>query len=199
VHVFPGGRIEPGDYSPDMLALTRGLTPAEAQKKLGSELQPEICLAYWVAAARELFEEAGIHFFRSCGATAERSLPEDTCARLAERRPALQRGEITLAVLLAAEGLCCDVTPLTYFFHRTTPEHYPIRFDTRFYLAALPANQVPLHASEEVSESCWIAPQLALARASAGDYRMMPPTLAVLRDLSSHQTWDEVRQAFDLC
>lgn len=198
VHVFPGGRVEQIDSSADMLAVTRGLTPDEARQKLGSELAPELCLAYWIAAVRELFEEAGIHFFSLYGDAAKQSLPEELSARLAEKRSELQRGEITLPSLLLSEGLYCDVTQLSYFFHRVTPEHYAIRFDTRFYLAALPETQNALHASEEVSESLWIAPHAALARAEAGDYRMMPPTLAVLRNLSSHRSWDEVRKAFNL-
>ena len=200
VHVFPGGRVEESDYSADMLAITRGLTPDQAQQKLGSESAPELCLAYWVAAVRELFEEAGIHFFFLSGdaGASTQALPEDCCARLAEKRAALQLGEVTLAGLLLAEGLYCDVTQLNYFFHRVTPEHYAVRFDTRFFLAALPPKQVPLHASEEVSESLWIAPDAALERAEAGDYRMMPPTLAVLRNLSSHRSWDEVRKAFNV-
>ena len=197
-HVFPGGRVEESDYSPDMLAITRGLTPREAQHKLDSELAPELCLAYWVAAVRELFEEAGIHFFTPSAGAAGALFPARLSERLAEKRPALQRGEITLSALLLSEGLYCDVTQLNYFFHRITPDHYAVRFDTRFYLAALPPNQVPLHMSEEVSESLWIAPHAALERAQAGEYRMMPPTLAVLRSLSSHRSWEEVCKAFNL-
>jgi 8-oxo-dGTP pyrophosphatase MutT (NUDIX family) len=199
VHVFPGGRVEQNDYSANMLSVTRGLTPAAAQEKLRSAMAPERCLGYWVAAVRELFEEAGVHFFlRSGDRSEEPSLPEELSARLASKRAALQRGEIALQDLLASEGLYCDVAPLSYFFHRVTPEHYPVRFDTRFYLAALPVNQTPLHASEEVSESLWIAPDAALERAAAGDYRMMPPTVAVLRTLSAHRSWDEVRKTFNL-
>jgi 8-oxo-dGTP pyrophosphatase MutT (NUDIX family) len=197
VHVFPGGRVEKSDYSADMLGLTRGVTPMEAQQQLGSDLEPEICLAHWVAAVRELFEEAGIQFFVPIGDVAS-GLPKELLAHLAEKRPAVQRGEINLPDLLSSEGLCCDVAPLSYFFHRVTPEHYSVRFDTRFYLAALPANQLPLHASEEVAESLWVAPSAALERAEAGDYRMMPPTLAVLRSLSTHRSWKELCKAFKL-
>jgi len=198
VHVFPGGRVEESDYSAEMLGLTRGVTPIEAQQKLGSALEPEICLAYWVAAVRELFEEAGIHFFVPAGGLAAAALPEELSLRILVKRSALQSGEVAFPSLLKSEGLCCDVAQLSYFFHRITPEHYPVRFDTRFYLAALPPNQIPLHASEEVSESLWIGPNAALERAEAGSCRMMPPTLAVLRSLTSHRSWDELRKAFHL-
>lgn len=198
VHVFPGGRVEKSDYSADMLGLTRGLTPMEAQRQLGSELEPEICLAYWIAAVRELFEEAGIHFFLPAAGAFTDTLPQELSVRLALKRSALQRGEIDLPNLLLSEGLFCDLAQLSYFFHRVTPEHYTVRFDTRFYLAALPENQIPLHASEEVAESLWVAPNAALERAEAGNYRMMPPTLAVLRSLSSHRSWAALRHAFHL-
>jgi len=194
VYVFPGGRVEKSDYSTGMIRLTRGTSPDEAKEQLGAEFEPEICLAYWVAAARELFEEAGVHFFVSDSGAAAQTISE----RLASKRAALQQGSITLADLLRAEGLVCDVSPLSYFFHRITPEHYPVRFDTRFYLAALPDGQNPLHASEEVSESLWIAPGAALKRSEAGEFRMMPPTLAVLRNLSNFRSWKELCDYFNL-
>jgi 8-oxo-dGTP pyrophosphatase MutT (NUDIX family) len=198
VYVFPGGRVEKSDVLADVQAFTRGVTAIEARQKLGLDAEPEICLAYWIAAVRELFEEAGIHLFLPALGSATSSLSDDTSRRLAAKRPALQRGEINLPELLSSEGLCCDLARLSYFFHRVTPEHYRVRFDTRFFLAVLPDRQVPLHASEEVSESLWIGPAAALERAEAGDYRMMPPTLAVLRTLNAHRTWDDLCKAFAL-
>jgi len=198
IHVFPGGRVEPGDCSAAMLELTQGITPTEAQAKLGGELEPERCIGHWVAAARELFEEAGIYLFApqngALGDSGQQNLP----ARLAERRAVLQRGDIDLAALLASERLYCDLRRLNYFFHRVTPEHYPVRFDTRFYLAALPEEQTPLHSSEEVSESLWISPADALERSQLGDFTMMPPTIAVLRSLSSHGSWNALGKVFEL-
>lgn len=198
VCVFPGGRVEEGDCSPAMLKLARGVSAAEAQKKLAVDWAPEVCLSYWVAAARELFEEAGVHFFYPEDATANAPLPVETSRRLAARRAEIQSGQIQLAELLGSEKLCCDVARLIYFFHRVTPEHYPVRFDTRFFLAVLPEHQSPLHSSEEVTESFWIAPGVALERAAEGEFRMMPPTLAVLRALDAQSSWDDLCSAFAL-
>lgn len=193
VYVFPGGRVEPDDWSAAMISLTRGLTPADAQQKLGVDFQPELCLGHWVAAVRELFEEVGIHFFfRDDGAV---QTPAD---QVSAQRAALQRGDIGLADLLSSERLVCDLARLRYIFHRVTPEHYRVRFDTRFYLAALPIGQSPLDAAEEVSESLWISPDAALKRHQAGSFSMMPPTVMVLRALSEHPTWEALRTAFDL-
>ena len=196
-YVFPGGCVEATDYSPEMLALTHGLAPAQARAALESDLQPEVCLGHWVAAARELFEEAGIHFFTGAG---EARISDSTSRleRLLSKRSALQRGELTLASLLNSELLRCDIGGLFYFSHRITPEHYKVRFDTRFFLAVLPAQQTPLHSSEEVAESLWITPQGALERVSADGFPMMPPTIAVLRMLADHGSWQALSTRFGL-
>jgi 8-oxo-dGTP pyrophosphatase MutT (NUDIX family) len=195
-YVFPGGCVEQDDFSRDMIALTRGVTADEARLALGFELKPELCLGYWVAAVRELFEEAGIHFFID-GAPLQ---PDDgeLTQRLASKRRALQEREITLAALLHAEKLACDLSRLRYFFHRTTPEHYKVRFDTRFYLAALPENQNPLPSSEEVAESLWMAPGAALQESDSGKFPMMPPTIMVLRTLTGYSNWDALCAAYRL-
>ena len=198
MYVFPGGRVEESDSSPNMLALIRGLTATEARLILGRALEPELCLAHWVAAVRELYEEAGVHFFVPqhgvCDKRAEKGLSE----RLALKRSLLQQGTIDLDSLLAAENLYCDLARLRHFFHRVTPEHYPLRFDTHFYLAALPPHQTPLHSSEEVSESLWISANDALEHAQSGEFPIMPPTVAVLRTLASHGSWNALSHAFHL-
>src|ERR1051325_6505561 len=198
VFVFPGGRVEESDYSAAMLALTRGLTAYEAQQKLGASLATEVCLGYWVAAVRELYEEVGIHFFVSDLESAHFS-SDDIFQRMAERRPILQSGAISFAELLTAEHVYCDLSRLTYFFHRVTPEHYRVRFDTRFYVAALPPDQSPLSVSEEVSESLWISPQLALEHFAQNNFPMMPPTVMVLRTLTKYRSWTELRDLFGVC
>ena len=197
-YVFPGGQVEEGDWSEKMLALVRGLSPAQAQQILGVDWRPEVCIGYWVAAARELFEEAGILFFVHGDGAASLAAHDHPAGRLAEKRKSLQRSEIDFPSLLKSERLHCDVSRLTYFFHRITPEHYPVRFDTRFFLAALPQGQNPLHASEEVAESLWIAPKEALARFELGNFRMAPPTVMVLRTLAEHKTWQAMCTAFCL-
>ncbi|HEX7231613.1 MAG TPA: hypothetical protein VF452_14540 [Candidatus Binatia bacterium] len=198
VFVFPGGRVEESDCSAAMLALTRGLSAHEAQQKLGTSSAAEICLGYWVAAVRELYEEVGIHFFVS-DPESSHSLSSDIVQRMAELRPTLQQGAISFVELLQAEHVFCDLSRLTYFFHRVTPEHYRARFDTRFYIAAVPTDQTPLAVSEEVSESLWISPQLALERFAHNEFPMMPPTVMVLRTLTKYRSWTELREVFGVC
>jgi 8-oxo-dGTP pyrophosphatase MutT (NUDIX family) len=196
--VFPGGGVENEDCSEKMLSLCRGLTRADAQKILGADIGPEMCLGHWVAAVRELFEETGIHFFVDENGMAPDVSQRDVAERLSEKRRALSNGAFLLTRLLESEKLFCDLGRLTYLFHRITPEKYSVRFDTRFYLAALPDNQIPLLSSEEVSESLWLTPQNAVDESASGKFSMMPPTLITLRTLAEHGSWQNLCAAFRL-
>ncbi len=196
--VFPGGGVESEDCSEKMFSLCRGLTPMDAQKILGTELDPEMSLGHWVAAVRELFEETGIHFFINKNGLAPDLSRGNVAERLSAKRRALADGIFLLPQLLESEGLVCDLGRLTYLFHRITPEKYSIRFDTRFYLASLPDKQTPLPSSEEVAESLWLTPKDALDDSSSSKYPMMPPTIITLRTLAEHQSWENLRTAFRL-
>jgi hypothetical protein len=99
---------------------------------------------------------------------------------------------------LESERLFCDLGRFTYLFHRITPEKYPVRFDTRFYLAALPPNQTALISSEEVSESLWLTPKIALEESASGKFPMLPPTIITLRTLAEHGSWQNLCTAFPL-
>lgn len=196
--VFPGGGVEHEDCSEQMLSLCRGLTRLDAQRILGADLGPEMSLGHWVAAVRELFEETGIHFFIDENGLAPDVSQGEFVERLDTKRRALANGTFLLPQLLESEGLFCDLGRLGYLFHRITPEKYSVRFDTRFYLAALPGNQIPLTSSEEVSETLWLTPKNALDESGSGKYPMMPPTIIALRTLAEHGSWENLRTAFRL-
>ena len=193
--VFPGGAVEEQDCSGRMLARCRGLSGEQAREFFGGELSAELALGHWVAAVRELFEEAGIHYFIT-----EKDEPPSTEVqrRIAEKRDALCRGSIQLIEVLESERLFCDVGRLVYLFRRITPESYKLRFDTRFYVAPLPFNQTALDYSEEVEQSIWLAPSAALEQFSAGQHQMLPPTRIALETLGEHRNWDELCSAFRL-
>ena len=195
--VFPGGGVEEGDWSKSMLARCRGLSPAEARQILGATMTPEHAMGHWVAAVRELFEETGIHFFVSQG-DSRTATSDGLRERLAQNREALWQGALALADLLESEHLFCDLGRLTYLFHRITPNHHAVRFDTRFYVASLPEGQTPLGFSEEVAESVWLTPQEALQQSESGGLPMMPPTLIALRALAQLGSWENFKSTYRL-
>jgi 8-oxo-dGTP pyrophosphatase MutT (NUDIX family) len=195
--VFPGGAVEEDDWSDRMLARCRGLSPSEAQQILAATMTPEQALGHWVAAIRELFEETGIHFFVKQGESLEANL-DGVRERLAKSREILWRRRLALAELLESEQLFCDVGRLTYLFHRITPNHHPVRFDTRFYVGSLPQGQTPLDFSEEVAEMIWLTPQDGLKLFESGGLPMMPPTVIALRSLAELESWEKFLATYRL-
>jgi 8-oxo-dGTP pyrophosphatase MutT (NUDIX family) len=195
--VFPGGAVEEDDWSDRMLARCRGLSPSEAQQILAATMTPEQAMGHWVAAIRELFEETGIHFFVRQGESLEANF-DSRGERLAQSREALWRRRLALAELLESEQLFCDVGRLTYLFHRITPNHHPVRFDTRFYVGSLPQGQTPLDFSEEVAEIIWLTPQDGLKLSESGGLPMMPPTVIALRSLAELGSWKNFLSTYRL-
>ena len=194
--VFPGGSVKRADASPAMLERCRGLSPDEARVRLGDEMSAEDSMGHWVAAIRELYEEVGV--LLCVGQHDGAAVGADMQEKVVARRTDLLSGDVGFAELLASEGLCCDVGSPVYFYHRTTPERYAMRFDTRFFLAPLPEGQVPLDVSEEVTESLWITPEEALRRAERGRMAVIPPTLTTLETLAGLGTWEALCREFAL-
>src|SRR5581483_5056907 len=180
--VFPGGRVDAGDRHGAPIAI--GPSDAEASAALGV---PSGGLAYWVAAARECFEEAGILLARhpDTGAWFEPS-SDLAAARLVRYRREVHSGATTLAAVLQKEGLVLDLSGVHYVSHWITPPRRGTarRFDTRFFVAAVPPGQVAAHDAAETVESIWTTPAEALARGAAGDLRLLIPTIANLETLS---------------
>ena len=170
--VFPGGRMDPEDYE---LAADAAVFPAQ-------DGVDAAMAALRVAAVRETFEECGVLLARARGEDALVS-----AARLREieaaHRAAMTRGERTFGAMLAAENLVLAPDTMVYFANWITPERRSKRFDTHFFLAAAPSDQVALHDGYEAVDSVWIAPGTALARASAGTYDLKFPTQMNLQKL----------------
>jgi 8-oxo-dGTP pyrophosphatase MutT (NUDIX family) len=181
--VFPGGRVDDGDRHGAPIAI--GPSDAEASADLGL---PSGGLAYWVAAARECFEEAGILLARhpETGAWFQPSADHLAGARLARYRRDVHSGATTLAAVLEQEGLVLDLSGVHYVSHWITPPKRGTarRFDTRFFVAAVPPGQVAVHDAAETVESIWTTPAEALARGAAGELHLLIPTIANLETLN---------------
>ncbi len=90
------------------------------------------------------------------------------------------------AVREAAEetGVLLQAAELLPWAHWTTPEPEPRRFETAFFLAALPAGQVARDLSTETDRADWTTPRAALESAARGELGLMPPTLSILTELA---------------
>jgi len=197
-YVFPGGKVDEEDRGDAATASCIGRSDVEASTLLGVERGG---LAFWVAALRECFEEAGVLFCYAQGAVAGDPLVDATDPDVRKRLVAMRAGLLAAgrdADFLAAcvtEGFCLAVDRVHYFSHWITPEGAPKRYDTRFFVAALPPGQVPVHDDYETTDTVWVDPADALARAAAGDFDLIFPTMKNLEAISRFATAQELLDA----
>jgi 8-oxo-dGTP pyrophosphatase MutT (NUDIX family) len=196
-YVFPGGTVHQDDYSAQMLARCRALSPDSAQKILGGVHEPDIAVGHWVAVLRELFEEVGILLCVTESGD-DMQLGDSASKRIELKRRSIVNKRLNFASFIESENLFCDLSRVIYFDHWVTPDIYSMRFDTRFYIAALPRHQTALERSEEVTDSLWIRPERALARINRHDFPILPPTTTVLQNLARLGSWERLRGEFQL-
>lgn len=188
-YVFPGGAVDPADGAPEVEARCDGRSDADASAALGLERGG---LAFWIAAIRETFEEAGLlpaHWDDGRPLNLADPVIAD---RFAIHREAVDRGERRLVEVAEEEGLRFELAAMHYVSHWVTPAGSPRRYDTRFFLAAAPAGQHAIHDDREVIAARWMRPQEALDHHAAGEWAMLPPTTANLAWLAEH---DDVASA----
>ena len=182
-YVFPGGAVDEADRHADLEAVCRGLSDDGASVQLGIDSGG---LAFWVAAIRECFEEAGVLLAGAADDDAKvLSFADDEVAeRFRIHRKAVDNGEKRLLEVCDQEGLHLIVDRVHYFSHWITPVGPPRRYDTRFFVAAAPPDQEPLHDDRETIASLWVKPQDALDRHRAGELEMIFPTIRNLEAIA---------------
>ncbi len=190
-YVFPGGAVDPDDRHIDLEPVCEGRSDADASRRLGIDSGG---LAFWVAAIRESFEEAGVLLAYDLDGMVDLD-DAASMERWAHHRQQVDSGQLTMVDLCRLEGLRLAVDGMHYFSHWVTPEGSPRRYDTRFFLAAAPQNQTPLHDDHEVIANEWLRPADAIARVESGELTMMPPTIASLKAISRFATSAEALDA----
>ncbi len=180
MHVFPGGSVDPADAGADDLGWA-GPPPAVWADDLRCD--ERLARALVCAAVRETFEESGVLL---AGPSADEVLDDVSTDEWEAERTALEARESSLSELLERRGLVLRADLLRPLAHWITPEVEPKRFDTRFFLARMPAGQVCREVGTEADRRLWIRPVDALAAARTDGLTLMPPTLAVLEDLAAH-------------
>lgn len=182
--VFPGGLVDAADRR--CHEVCAGVDDAAASAKLGV---PGGGLDYYVAAIRECFEEAGILFALDVKGHPIDMLV-DTGTRLADLRGPLHRGEVAFVDICREFGLRLAAGDLHYIAHWVTPLGRPKRFDTRFFLAVLPAGQSSAHDALETVDHAWLRAADALSR--AGEMRLLTPQRSLLATLARHADTDSL-------
>lgn len=174
--VFPGGVVHAEDGDPRLSARCHGLDQVPAP------LAPAA-----VAAIRETFEE--------CGVLLARHATGGTPIGGAEHRALVDRHQIAVAAhaeawldMVLAENLELACGALVPFAHWITPASRPKRFDTHFFLAAAPTDQIATHDAREAVEAIWVEPRAAIAAADRGELRIVFATRMNMLKLAASAT-----------
>ncbi|MFG2683194.1 NUDIX hydrolase [Streptomyces sp. NPDC048392] len=176
-YAYPGGGVDPRDDDRDIR--WAGPTRAWWADRLGVDgagAQAIVC-----AAVRETYEEAGVLL---AGPTGDSVVGDTTGADWEADRAALVGRELSFAEFLDRRGLVLRSDLLGAWARWITPEFESRRYDTWFFVAALPEGQRTRNASTEADRTVWITPAEAAAGYDRGELLMMPPTVATLRGLA---------------
>lgn len=171
-YVFPGGKLDDYDSSPAALQALNVATETLALQLGEPELSPSAAAGLYVAALRELFEEAGV-------------LLANSGTRPASLQPADWQAWV------AASGAALQASALTPWSRWITPRMAALskkRFDTRFFLTLAPADQEASHDNFETTHSIWLSPREALQRYHRGEIEMAPPQIMSLGHLARYAT-----------
>ncbi|MGY1746124.1 NUDIX hydrolase [Blastococcus sp. SYSU D00695] len=175
---YPGGGVDPRDGDVDVG--WAGPPPAAWGTALGCD--ERLARELVCAAVRETFEEAGVLL----AGTADAVVPDVSGDDWEDQRQALLRHDLSLAELLASRGLVLRSDLLRPYAHWVTPPGEPRRYDTKFFVAALPTGQEARHVSGEADEATWMTPPAALHEAATGLRPMLPPTQHTLTQLERY-------------
>src|SRR3954470_19138058 len=180
-YAYPGGGVDPRDDDRDIR--WAGPTRAWWADRLGGDENGAPAIV--CAAVRETYEEAGVLL---AGPAPDSVVGDTTGADWETDRAALVARELSFAEFLDRRGLVLRSDLLGAWARWTPPEFEPRRYDTWFFVAALPEGQRTRNASTEADRAVWIRPQEATADYDKGDLLMMPPTVSTLRALQPYAT-----------
>jgi 8-oxo-dGTP pyrophosphatase MutT (NUDIX family) len=183
-HVFPGGRVDAADADADA-AWCDGLAHAARQLE---PLPPAQAVAYHVAAARELFEEAGVLLARHPDGGYVSLADAADQQRLKLDRARVHEAQTTLRAVIEREGLRLALDALVLFAHWVTPPIDSRQFDTRFFMTRVPPDQTPAHDDAETTHSLWVRPADAIAQSLKEEIILPPPTWSTLREIEPFES-----------
>lgn len=191
--VFPGGSVDAADDPDAFRHISIHRTDEEASTLMDL---PAGGLAYYIAAIREAFEEAGILLAvdRDTHHLIDLKDP-DTARRFEAHRADINDSNRNFIEIMEEENLILDAGEMHYIARWITPPGPPRRFDARFFISRMPRRQTPIHDDSELVHSRWMSPNDILRRVEAEEMVLMSPTLRMIRSLARFQSADDVIEA----
>ena len=176
-YVFPGGKVDRSDAELDMAAHIDQPLPDLHAALNEADIDERTAAGLYVAALREAFEESGVLFAQ--GVTSEHT------ARATDLLGAgLAFNEVLVKLQLRL--LASSLVPWSRWITPHLPSLTSKRFDTRFFVAALPTGQTATHDNHETTASVWLRPRAALEQYRDGSLVLAPPQIMTLAHLTRY-------------
>lgn len=181
-HVFPGGKVDREDGDDELLARIDEPALTLWQRLGEADLDTPEAAAVFVAALRELFEEAGVLL---AAPTPSPHLTTQVAGLLRSGHRFIEALALCGVTLSARQ-----IVPWTRWITPRTPSVSRKRFDTRFFLAALPPGQQARADEHEAVEIAWLRPREALRRYHERSIDLAPPQIMSLIHLREYPSVD---------
>jgi len=110
------------------------------------------------------------------------ALPPPSFADLSPAQEAAYR-QAAVRELMEEANVAIAPADLAPMAHWVTPEIEIRRYDTRFFVARMPAGQDPRHDDGEMTALEWMSPKAAIARFERRELLLPPPTWTTIRQL----------------
>jgi 8-oxo-dGTP pyrophosphatase MutT (NUDIX family) len=188
MYAYPGGRVDERDADADIG--WAGPPAEEWAERLRCD--PWLARALVCAAVRETFEESGVLL---AGETPDTVVADTTDAGWETDRVALVERTLAMSDFLARRRLVLRTDLLALWAHWITPRFEPRRYDTRFFVAVLPAGQRTRDVSGESDQVTWVSPAHAVRGADDATMEMWPPTYVTLSSLTTYDAAADVLAA----
>jgi len=187
-YVFPGGTVASEDRDADLWLAHSDLDLRGVEKRLGDTLAPMEALAYGAAAVRETFEEGGV--LLASRAEEAGSGMQAICATRKVKK--LSKG--WFREWAVSGGWHLQLSRLAPWTHWITPETFKPRFDTRFFMAFVPADQECSPDKRETTHGIWVTPEQGLEGNLRAETPLSPPTLVTLHELLQYKTLSDLQE-----
>lgn len=183
--VFPGGGVDPRDFDAEI----GWAGPSAADWAEALVCDQAAARALVCAAVRETFEESGVLL---AGHSADTVVSDTTGEDWEADRRALEARDLSFTEFLSRRGLVLRTDLLRFWGRWITPEFEPRRYDTRFFIAALPEGQITRDVSTESERVAWLPTLAVVQGADAGELQLLPPTLCTCMEVAEMGSAQEV-------
>ncbi len=182
--VFPGGGVDDRDRDAALVGNQAWFGPEPAWWATRFGIEIDLAEALVCAAARETFEESGVLFAGPAddpdGIVADASVYH-------RERAALEDRSLSFGDFLRAENLVLRADLLRPWSNWVTPkEERTRRYDTYFFVGALPQGQRADGQNTESDRAGWSRPEAAIEDFAEGRALLLPPTWSQLDSLAGH-------------